>query len=436
MCSKRAKPYRNFVAFWILGLLNNFLWVVMNAGAGSINEAGIALVYLVNVVPSLTMKLTGPYWFHYVSYRCRMHVMAFLMVCCLCIVAWGRGNHIKLLGVACCSVAAGMGEASILAMTSFYDAQSCLAAWSSGTGFAGIAGYLWSLTFDAIDTCFQVQLMVALWIPAAWLLTFYGLLGIPWIDKERVTLDQLEESEAEELSHVESETSVNMSETSSSCHSASEVATGRLTSKERFFFILSLWPYTVPLLFVYVSEYAIQSGLWAAMGFPVTDPISRRNWYKWSNFTYQVGVFISRTFFILICRSRKVLWTGGLLQIFMGVFFTFAAVQPFGGWWLLAPSLFVGFLGGGVYVGAFSLIAKEQKAEFVELALCSASVADTIGMIFANVLGLMAQGCIFGMMKVLDTKPNFTCGYDIWDNYNGTVHVPVYATHCFPSVEG
>ncbi|CAL1136758.1 unnamed protein product, partial [Cladocopium goreaui] len=110
--------------------------------------------------------------------------------------------------------------------------------------------------------------------------------------------------------------------------------------------------------------------------------------------------------------------------------------QPFGGWWLLAPSLFVGFLGGGVYVGAFSLIAKEQKAEFVELALCSASVADTIGMIFANVLGLMAQGCIFGMMKVLDTKPNFTCGYDIWDNYNGTVHVPVYATHCFPGVEG
>lgn len=31
--------------------------------------------------------------------RCRMHIMAFLMVCCLCIVAWGDGNHIKLLGV-------------------------------------------------------------------------------------------------------------------------------------------------------------------------------------------------------------------------------------------------------------------------------------------------------------------------------------------------
>lgn len=36
---------------------------------------------------------------------------------------------------------------------------------------------------------------------------------------------------------------------------------------------------------------------------------------------------------------------------------------------------------------------EEQKSEYVELALCSASVADTIGMIFANVLGLMVPWC-------------------------------------------
>ena len=33
--------------------------------------------------------------------------------------------------------------------------------------------------------------------------------------------------------------------------------------------------------------------------------------------------------------------------------------KPFGSWWLLGPALFVGFLGGGVYVGAFSLIAQD-----------------------------------------------------------------------------
>ena len=59
--------------------------------------------------------------------------------------------------------------------------------------------------------------------------------------------------------------------------------------------------------------------------------------------------------------------------------------RPFGDWWLLAPALFVGFLGGGgVYVGAFTLIALEQPAAYVELALSSASVADTLGMILAR----------------------------------------------------
>ena len=32
--------------------------------------------------------------------------------------------------------------------------------------------------------------------------------------------------------------------------------------------------------------------------------------------------------------------------------------KPFGNWWLLAPAFVTGLLGGGVYVGAFSLIAQ------------------------------------------------------------------------------
>ena len=104
------------------------------------------------------------------------------MAICLVVVAWGNSTLIKLLGAAwfhrapplsqvgVCSFACGIGEASLLAMASFYEAKPCIAAWSSGTGFAGIAGYAWSLAFGAADICFQVQLMVALWIPVAWCL--------------------------------------------------------------------------------------------------------------------------------------------------------------------------------------------------------------------------------------------------------------------------
>jgi CLN3 protein len=40
-------------------------------------------------------------------------------------------------------VQGGLGEASCLAMCAFYQPQRALTLWSSGTGFAGVAGYTW-----------------------------------------------------------------------------------------------------------------------------------------------------------------------------------------------------------------------------------------------------------------------------------------------------
>lgn len=62
--------------------------------------------------------------FDYVSYRLRMVSIALLMVLCLLVVAWAESPYEKLLGVALSSLACGMGEASLLAMSSFYDAQA------------------------------------------------------------------------------------------------------------------------------------------------------------------------------------------------------------------------------------------------------------------------------------------------------------------------
>ena len=37
----------------------------------------------------------------------------------------------------------GLGEASCLALTSYYSGRQVITAWSSGTGFAGVFGYTW-----------------------------------------------------------------------------------------------------------------------------------------------------------------------------------------------------------------------------------------------------------------------------------------------------
>lgn len=255
-----------------------------------------------------------------------------------------------------------------------------------------------------------MQLMSGLWIPFVWLATFHCLLEPPWIDAVRdnnvggePSMGDDGDSEVQEARSVAAQ------------HKGDRPITEALSCWRRFRFILTLWPYMVPLVLVYAAEYTIQAGFWTAMGFPVTDSASRHTWYKWSNFTYQVGVFISRSTFVLICRSRAILWTGSGLQVAMLIFFWWAAATEFGDWWLIAPALLVGLMGGGVYVGAFCLISQEQDPHYVELALTSASLGDSFGIIIADVLGIIVQGCMFGHLGVVDTKPDFTCGYTIWD---------------------
>jgi hypothetical protein len=56
----------------------------------------------------------------------------------------------------------------------------------------------------------------------------------------------------------------------------------------------------------------------------------------------------------------------------------------------------VGLVGGGVYVNGFKMIAKSVKKKSErELAMSGASVADTMGIGIADMLGLWVQACLF-----------------------------------------
>ena len=50
-----------------------------------------------------------------------------------------------------------------------------------------------------------------------------------------------------------------------------------------------------------------------------------------------------------------------------------------------------GLLGGAVYVAGFSLISRNTREEYRELALVSSSIADTIGIMLSDVCGLVLQ---------------------------------------------
>ena len=83
-------------SFWLLGLLNNSAYVIMIAGAKSISEGGVALVFLCNVLPSFVCKLTGPAWFHLVSYGTRIKACMALMTSSFFVVGLASDYRVKV----------------------------------------------------------------------------------------------------------------------------------------------------------------------------------------------------------------------------------------------------------------------------------------------------------------------------------------------------
>jgi battenin len=390
-----SESWRNILAFWIMGLLNNSIYVIMNAGAKYISSGGVGLVYTANIAPVFLVKATLPYWYHLVSYRIRIILVAAVNIACLLLVGLSDDHAlaVKLLGVAVGAFASGLGEATFLGLASQYNAKQCITAWASGTGFAGVFGYAWNqLWVQGVGLSFNNCALTGLVLPILWLLTYFFLLG----------------PSSNTPSHEDSEISDDLN----------------LTFGQKFTFIIThLWKYMLPLVIVYFSEYAMQAGAWASIGFPIYSTSARNQFYSYAGWCYQAGVFISRSSGTFIRVNTKQLWIMPMLQAFFLVFFCLNVVYIF--WFnygLLAICLITGLLGGAVYVHAFLLISREIEPSMVEFSLTAASLADTFGIFFSDIAGVFIQGCLYAGHNLVDctqsasgnitcSGPVFSCGH-------------------------
>ena len=119
-----SPPRRLLLAFFLLGLFNNAGYVIMNAGAKEITPCLVGLVYVANVLPSMSIQLMLPFFQHRVGIRARVRAATLFMVCSIGLVIVGQlANSIPLalFGVALGSAQSGLGEASLLACAGLYD---------------------------------------------------------------------------------------------------------------------------------------------------------------------------------------------------------------------------------------------------------------------------------------------------------------------------
>ena len=183
------------------------------------------------------------------------------------------------------------------------------------------------------------------------------------------------------------------------CHGGDDegmMVISSLSAIERLKLSASFWPYMIPLFTVYAAEYALQAGAWTAIGFPVELELARDEFYEYSNWVYQAGVFVSRSSGTIYQASMAVFWLMPLLQCANLVLFSFvAATHVWYDYSLLILCFYVGLLGGGVYVNGYLRINSDLPKPVREFALATVSVADTIGIVVADISGLFIQSCLY-----------------------------------------
>jgi battenin len=382
----------------------------MNAGAKEIVPSMVGLIYTCSVGPALLVKLTGPYWFHLVTYKVRIVVCSFMIMLSFILVAVGeiyKLQSVQFVGVCVSSAQSGFGEASFLALSSFYNSpRTALTAWSSGTGMAGVFGYTWVIVFTTVfklsfaTTLFSANILaVAFWANYSYLLTAPAILREDAVDSksdrfldghlDSITTDYTDyTTDAEDLQETTSYTAIS-----------------DMTTLQRFWATLSLWPYMVPLFLVYYAEYAIQSGIWSAIGFPVSSKEARSAFYLYSNWIYQAGVLVSRSSGVYVKATMTHLWIMPVLQVGIFIFLLINAYIHI--WYdnsILTLSFLVGLLGGAVYVQAFSLMSEQVPPYLKEFSLSAASIADSFGIALADISAIFIQAAIYRYLGINDKE--------------------------------
>lgn len=168
------------------GLVNNVLYVIILSAAldlvGPAFPKGVVL--LADVVPSFVTKLIAPYFIHVVPYPVRVLIFVTLSVCGMLIIALtpahtdGGSIFPKLAGIILASLSSGAGELSFLGLTHFYGKFS-IAAWSSGTGAAGLVGAgAYAVATSSLGLSVRTTLLASAFLPAIMLINFFAVLPL------------------------------------------------------------------------------------------------------------------------------------------------------------------------------------------------------------------------------------------------------------------
>ncbi|XP_055297133.1 battenin [Sitodiplosis mosellana] len=389
---KDTGRWRDLTAYWILGLCNNYGYVVMLSAAHDIiarfnsddhatskpdyqkpeNERycqimSTGAILLADILPSLVVKACSPFLPFYVNVRiflaCFMQCAGFLLV------AYADSTAMAISGVVLTSLSSGLGEASFLSYSSKFH-KNVISTWSSGTGGAGIFGSFSYAALISIGISPVNTMLLMLSVPLMEGAAFWVLLRNPCTIPKR-------DSEAEFRTSPDDQ------------EAAVETKQAKLTLSEKIRYVPSLFKYMIPLSLVYLFEYFINQGLFELVYFKnIENWLDQPAQYRWLQVDYQIGVFISRSS-VNVVKIDKI-WLMAVFQLInVGIFLTEVITFFTPSIWIVFGIVFwEGLLGGGAYVNTFYRMSKEIPEDKRNFALGVVPVADAIGIALAGVFAM------------------------------------------------
>ncbi|CAG9759289.1 unnamed protein product [Ceutorhynchus assimilis] len=378
------RKIRGILAYFILGLCNNYGYVVMLTAASDIIGMGegsdlvstirncaqisTGTILLADILPALLVKLVLPFLPFVVHIR--VAICVGVTTAGYLVVGFSNSIGVSILGVVLISFCSGLGEVTYLQYSANYE-KSVLSAWGSGSGGAGVIGAVSYSLLNAVGM--QRTLLIMLTIPAITSLAFWLLLPKPLPPRESTEAEAEQPADQVKLENEE------------------------LSLRRKIYLIPGLMKYMIPFGLIYLFEYFINQGTFELIKFPDAS-ISVESQYRWMQVMYQVGVFVSRSSVAIL--HIKQTWILAVLQGINVIIFTTDAIYYYipNIYIVLALVLWEGLLGGAAYVNTYYRISNEVKNPAArQFSMAINGFADSTGIALAGVFAIMAHNAICTM---------------------------------------
>ncbi|RZF46105.1 hypothetical protein LSTR_LSTR012965 [Laodelphax striatellus] len=375
-------PY--LIGFWILGLCNNYGYVVMLSAAHDIikqhshpdsshdyvpttprdcNKLSTGAILLADVVPSLCIKMFAA--FLPLCIKVRVAVMIVLSIMGYVLVASSTTQTMVFSGVVFTSLASGLGEASFVAYMSFFRDKGVIGFWSSGTGAAGLAGAIGYAVPTSLGATPAAVLYSMTSVPLLMALIFTFTLKNPDRQLETAVLERNQQD---------------------------------FKLKQKLLFLPSLMHYMIPIGLVYFFEYLINQGLFELLYFEDTF-LTHDEQYRWYQVLYQLGVVISRSSIGLVKINNL-----SLLSVLQGVNVILLLIESV---YFFVPQMVIvmivivweGLLGGASYVNTLYKMNIEVEEDKREFAMGVVTLSDSVGITLSGILAIPLHNYICDLPK-------------------------------------